>query len=92
MAKSVFLLSAKDRILQRCQNCPSEDALTAYLEQIFEDWDLEELIEYKQWVHNDRETLETHVLTVDNFTEKLACKIWKLTGYHFISKNQTEYL
>lgn len=90
--KAVCDLSAKDCMLHRCQNCPGEDAVKVYLEEIFQDWDAEESIEFKQWVHTDHETLETNVLTVENFIEKLSSKIWKLTGHHFVAKHQSEYL
>ncbi|KAL7989329.1 hypothetical protein Chor_011995 [Crotalus horridus] len=88
MGKAVCDLNTKDCMLQRCQNCPGEEALIAHFDELFEHWDLEESIEFTQWVHTDREMLETNVLIVDGFIEKLAIKMWKLTGHHFVSKHQ----
>ena len=90
MEKAVCDLNAKDCMLQRCQNCPGEEALIAYLEEIFKDW--EESIEFKQWVQTNREALETSILTVENLIEKLVSKIWNLTGHYFISKHESGYL
>ncbi|KAG8230551.1 hypothetical protein J437_LFUL008374 [Ladona fulva] len=92
MGKVVCDLDTKDCMLQRCKSCPGEEALIDHLEEILEDRDMNETIEFKQWVHTDREPLETNVPSVENFIEKLASKIWKLTCDHFISKHLSKYL
>lgn len=92
MAKCVCELSQKNCMLGRCEECPGENALKQYLTQCFEEVAPEENIEFKQWVHTDREMMITKQLSVEDFILDLARKIIHLTSHHFIAKHQSGYL
>lgn len=51
-----------------------------------------EEIRYKQWVHVDRDNLETLVQEADIFVEELCEKLEKLLPHSFISKSQASFL
>lgn len=92
MDKTVCSLESKNCMLQRCEKCPGKGGLETYLSNMFKDYDPDELIQYKQWIHTDRDTLETHQKAAEDFIEELTSKIYGLTSHHFISKHQSSYL
>ena len=59
---------------------------------LFTDYDLEETIEFKQWVHTDRDTLYMKLLQTKYFTAKVVANITNLSNHHYISKQQSSYL
>lgn len=56
-------------MLQHCEEYPGKMQLEAFLEDTFEDYDAEETIEYKQWIHTNRHTLETCQKNFENFMD-----------------------
>lgn len=90
--KTVCSLESKDCMLHRCEECPGEEGLKQFLANIFEDCDPEDVIEFKQWVHTDRDTLDTKQLTTEDFIEELTKKISNLSSHHYIAKHQSQHL
>ena len=79
-------------MLHRCDKCPGNEMLKAYLEEQFKDFESDETITFKQWIKVDRETLESLQLPVDDFIDDLISKVSILSKHHFIAKNQNNYL
>ena len=57
IAKTVWSMDSKDRMLHRCEMCPGVEPLQTFLNDAFTDYNPEETIEFKQWVDIDRDTL-----------------------------------
>lgn len=85
-------IESKDCMLHHCEACPGEKALKDYLDKVFEECDLDDEIEFKQWVHTDRDTLETKQKPIEDFAEELVSKISVLSAHHFIAKHQSKHL
>ncbi len=92
MAKTVCSLESKDCMLHRCDTCPGEEALEEFLLSAVGDFDPEETISFKQWVHTDREALITKQLPIEEFVSELSTAIWNLSCHHFIAKHQSNHL
>lgn len=90
--KTVCNLESKECMLHRCEDCPGEDGLKEFLAETFKDSDPEELIEFKQWIHTDRDTLDTKQLPAEDFIVELTSKIWNLSIHHYIAKHQSGHL
>ena len=82
--------SNKDWMWRRCDKCPHQNDLEAYLKDKFED--LSDCTTFKQWTAVDRAELITLEFIVDDFFEMLVEKLIKLTPHSFIAKQQSSYL
>ena len=85
-------MDSKDCMLHRCEMCPGVEPLQTFLNDAFKDYDPEETIECKQWVHTDRDTLNMRQLQTEDFTAELVANITNLSSHHYISKQQSSYL
>ena len=92
VAKAVCNTNLKDCMLHRCEECLGEDGVQNYLKDIFKDHDPEELIVFKQWIHTDRDTLDTKQLSVHDYINDLSSKLWNLSTHHYIAKEQSKHL
>jgi hypothetical protein len=62
MDKTVCNLESKDCMLHRYEECPGTEPLEEFHQTSFNDSDPEDMIEFKQWIHTDRDTLDTKQL------------------------------
>ena len=94
MKKIVYDIDNLECMIHRCENCPVYDALQKYLENTFEQYDLDtdEEMSYTQWDSTDRTTLRTHTASIEDFIESLVYKIDNLTTHSFIARSQSQYL
>lgn len=92
ISKTVCSLESKEYMLHRCESSPGKEELERFLEKIFEDNDPDDIIMFKQWVHTDRDTLDTKRLTTEDFIEDLSSKIWNLSVHQYIAKHQSQHL
>ncbi len=91
MAMVVCDINNKMCMIHRCENCPGENALREYLDEMFGD-SLEEEISFQQWQGTDRAMLCTQTTNAQEFVELLVNAISKLTVHSFIAKSQARYL
>ena len=83
----------KTCMLHRCNNCPGEAGLLAFLETLMApELEAEESIPFKQWVHTDRTSLITQEETCSNFIDSLIAKTEQLSKHHFIAQSQAAFL
>ena len=92
LSKVVCSLENRDCMLHHCEHCPGPEGVEAAIATYFKDNDPEELIEYKQWIHTDRDTLETQQLSTEEYVEDIAAKLWNLSCHHYIAKHQSQHL
>ena len=81
-------------MLHLCDSCPGKEGLFNYLKNVFEEneYDLDDIVKYKQWVQTDKTTLIDTSATIEDFVS-LACGVFdKLRDHHFIAKAQSSYL
>jgi len=71
-----------------------ETALYDYLSQLYSDndIDLEDQINYKQWVHTDRTTLVSLQAPLSEFLNTVCEAFDGLRSHHFVAKSQSLYL
>jgi hypothetical protein len=72
ISKTVCGIESKDCMLGRCEKCPGPEGLKEFLINFFVDSDPDDIIEFKQWIHTDRDTLDTKQLTTEDFIEELV--------------------
>ena len=77
-----------------CPGCPDRTELSEILMNIFEnnDFEIDDMVSYKQWVSTDRTSLITVQCTVNDFIETLTEKIFGLCHHHYIKVQQSSYL
>ena len=77
-----------------CPGCPDRIELSEILMNIFEnnDFEIDDMVSYKQWVSTDRTSLITVQFTVNYFIETLTEKIFGLCHHHYIKVQQSSYL
>lgn len=92
ITKTVCNIECKDCMLHRCEVCPGEDGLKKFLTDTFEEKDPEDLLVFKQWIHTDRDTLDTKQLSIEDYITELSSKVWSLSTHHYIAKQQSQYL
>lgn len=92
ISKTVCGIESKNCMLGRCEECPGIEGLKEFLINSFADYDPDDIIEFKQWIHTDRDTLDTKQLPMEDFIEELASKISNLSSHHYIAKHQSCYL
>lgn len=77
--------------LGRCEECPGVEKLQSRLEQHFDD-KMTDRIEFKQWTTTDRATLETKVLSVDEFLALFLDNLPVVLLHDFTAKQQSIFL
>jgi hypothetical protein len=60
-------------MLHRCSNCTGQSQLRAVIEELFQanNFDVEDSILYKQWVHDDHTKVADITNTAGQLTEKI---------------------
>ena len=53
--------------------------------------DLDETIQFSQWVSTDRSQLDEEESDFDDFLDNLVGKFGKLTKHHYVAKKQAEF-
>ena len=79
-------------MVHRCENCPTSSSLRQHITAKFEEYEIEEDIEFSQWESTDRTTLRTYTSTVEDFIDLLVDSIDSLTTHSYIAKSQAQYL
>ena len=77
-------------MLMRCEHCPKQEVLVAYLNSKFPDVD--KTITFKEWTAVDRTEMITRQMTVIDYIELLVLKLIKLIPHSYIAKQQSAYL
>ena len=79
-------------VLCLCDKCPSSSLLQTHLESEIEDFDPNEIIQYRQRVSTDRMSLVVQVSSLSELCDLLIQKIEKLISHSFIAQSQSDYL
>lgn len=87
LGKAVRNPESKECMLHHFEKCPGT-AVESAIANCYKDSD-PEVIEDKQWVHTDNDTLETKPLAVEEFIQEVVEKIWNLSCLHYIAKHQS---
>lgn len=74
-----------------CEECPGVEKLQHRLEQHFDD-NMTDHVEFKQWTTTDRSTLETKIMTVDEFLRVFLSSLPVVLNHDFIAKQQAMFL
>jgi hypothetical protein len=84
---------SQNYMLHSCSNCPGESQLQTAVEELFEanDFDVEDSIIYKQWVHDGHTKIVSMTSTVGEFTEKICQTADQATTRHYTAKSQASY-
>lgn len=88
----VCSMEKKECMLRRCSNCPDSEILRSFLIEKFEDWCLDDEIEYSSWTSVDRTQQLIHRTTLDEYLNTLVASIEKLIPHSFIAKSQSKFL
>ena len=80
-------------MLHLCTACPGKEEFNKVLTELFEDddYELDDTVRYKQWVHTDRTTLITVENEVHEFIDVAANLFDNLRKHHYIMKGQSTY-
>ena len=94
LLKVVCSTENRECMLHRCSICPGIDELKSFLEQLFDeaDMDLDDIINYKRWTHDGQSKLQSVCETVADFITSLCTSADKTTDHHFTAKAQSSYL
>ena len=94
LQKLVCSISNRDCMLHMCEACPGRDAVEDFIRELFSanDFDEDDQINYKKWIHTDRTTLESVTATVEEFISAAGSAFDKLRQHHFISKEQSRFI
>ena len=77
--------------LGNCNQCPGAEPLRARLQAVTDENEID-TVEIRQWTTTDRATLETKVLSVDEFIEMFITMLKKLLVHDFIATMQASFL
>lgn len=77
--------------LDKCESCPSTDALKDFLQSVLVDHYIDR-IKYQYWQQTDRSTLRTEISDAEYFTEELRERLVKLKFHSIIAKKQSSFL
>ena len=94
MSLAVCNLESRDCCLLKCDKCPTDDYLKAYILSFFPSYETEgDHIEvtFKQWVSVDRSDLVNKSLPLFDFVDYVLNQLRKLLPHSFIAKSQTAY-
>ena len=59
ICKMVCAIESKDCMLDHCEKCPGPEGLKEFLVDAFVNNDPDDIIDFKQWIHTDRDMLDT---------------------------------
>lgn len=76
--------------LDECKNCPGNTELCNYLKQCLPDNNIFQVI-FSQWTGTDRCTLNTHIMSSEDFVDVLCSNLLVLKSHSFIAKKQADY-
>lgn len=79
-------------MLHQCDRCPGKEALKEHLDNILDQSDTDDKIEYRQRSHGGQCKLQTLVNTAEEFLELLLDKSYAATVHHYTAKAQAESL
>ena len=88
MGKSVCDTSNRICMLHICKNCPGENGIKEFLQNLEDMEDVPDDIRFKEWVTVDRTQLEDRVLPFDEFLDTVSKSLYKLTRHHFVAETQ----
>ena len=83
-SKFCSLRPKEECMIHRCPNCPTEDSMIDYLNEIFVEYENDQEISYKQWIHTDHSSL--NIMRIEDFIGIICNSLQELT------KSQAEYL
>jgi hypothetical protein len=94
MEKIVCSTENRNCMLHLCESCPGKHAIEVYLTDLFasQDFDSDDPIHYKQWVHTDRTSLVSLTVSTHEFIQLASDALDGLRQHHFIAKAQSSYL
>jgi hypothetical protein len=94
LGKLICSLDKRDCMLHLCNSCPGKTVLQDYLTDLFtsQDFDFDDNIVYKQWLHTDRTTIVTLTTPIQEFIQLTTDAFDSLLHHHFIAKAQSSYL
>ena len=83
LKKLVCSTDNRECMLHLCTACPGKEEFNKVLTELFEDdnYELDDTVRYKQWVHTDRTTLITVENEVHEFIDVAAN--YKKTSLHY---------
>eukprot|EP00731_Ephydatia_muelleri_P034712 Em0073g9a len=74
-----------------CELCPGTEPLHTCLQDAMDRNDVD-AVEFQQWTTTDRATLETKVLSVNEFLGTFVTMVKKLLVHDFVAKQQTAFM
>ncbi|KAL5515128.1 hypothetical protein EMCRGX_G000252 [Ephydatia muelleri] len=74
-----------------CELCPGTEPLHTCLQYAMDRNDVD-AVEFQQWTTTDRATLETKVLSVNEFLDTFVTMVKKLLVHDFVAKQQTAFM
>lgn len=83
--------SSSECYFGKCKNCPGIDVLENFLNEIFEENNIDELT-YQCWISKPRTTLETLTVVSSEFISDFCEKITELLPHYFIAKSQARFM
>ena len=94
LAKLVCSIENRTCMMQSCDSCPGKTTLIEYLTELFStnDFDMDDIINYKQWMHTDRTNLVSLQISLQEFIDAICDAIDSLRQHHFVAKSQSSYL
>ena len=81
-------------MIHRCDSCPGKEKLVEYLHDTFSqfDFELDQLIDFKQWSSVGQCKLLDCCETLSDFIELLSESADITTTHHYTTKSQASYL
>ena len=94
LAKLVCSIENRTCMMQSCDSCPGKTTLKEYLTELFStnDFDMDDIINYQQWMHTDRTNLVSLQISLQEFIDAICDAIDSLRQHHFVAKSQSSYL
>ena len=95
LTKIVCNVENRNCMLHLCDSCPGKSGLHNYLNESFEslDFDLDDIITYKQWRHQSGGTdLLSLNVTIQEFIAEATSAFDSIRQHHYIAKAQSLYL
>lgn len=93
LSKVVSTLNNRDCMIHRCENCPGiknlNDFIQGFLDTVQND--IEDTIEYQQWIQTDHCTLVSLTDSLSDFLVKFMSAVDNLTVHHYVAKAQSEF-
>ena len=94
LSKIVCSLDNRRCMIHLCDLCNGKTAVQEYLSEMFasHEYDNDDTIAYKQWLHTDRTTIVNLTTTVQEFIQITTDALDGLRQHHYISKAQSKFL